>query len=357
MNVQTGSTDLTLPGAAPVSAPSTNYSVVRVKRNLFTNSSIGAIVTSNQSSGSDFSRLVGVDGNLWFSPSLKGEAVLAHTFNPAGVDSGSLAIGRLMYSQQNVVADVRHYAVAPAFVPEMGFVLQNDLRRSSAEASYTQWTNRTGVRNIIYTGSFVYESLYDHDFFGRRGTAGATMTLESNDRIGYTYGPARERIYEPFSVGPIRIQPGDYTNRSHDLTFETNASRPFSGVAKYSVIDYWNGDRSQVLLSTNVHPTPNLSVDLIYTYNTVQHPEGAFDTTTVSNRVLYAFTTDVFVKSYLQWNDLDERFSSNVLVGWEYRPGSEIYLVYNEIRDRFESPRLASRGRILLVKWAHRFRF
>jgi hypothetical protein len=89
----------------------------------------------------------------------------------------------------------------------------------------------------------------------------------------------------------------------------------------------------------------------------VQHPKGAFDTTTVSNRVLYAFTTDVFVKSYLQWNDPDERFSSNVLVGWEYRPGSELYLVYNEIRDRFESPRLASRGRILLVKWAHRFRF
>ena len=49
MNVQTESADLPLPAGSTVRAPSTNYSVIRVKRNLFTNSSIGAIVTSNQS--------------------------------------------------------------------------------------------------------------------------------------------------------------------------------------------------------------------------------------------------------------------------------------------------------------------
>ncbi|MBA2354966.1 MAG: hypothetical protein H0V80_09900 [Acidobacteria bacterium] len=49
--------------------------------------------------------------------------------------------------------------------------------------------------------------------------------------------------------------------------------------------------------------------------------------------------------------------SVNVLVGWEYRPGSEIYLVYDEIRDRFASPTLAPRNRILLAKWTYKFRF
>ena len=41
---------------------------------------------------------------------------------------------------------------------------------------------------------------------------GQTLTLESNDKVGYSYAPARERITVPFSVGPITIQPGDYTN-------------------------------------------------------------------------------------------------------------------------------------------------
>ena len=73
--------------------------------------------------------------------------------------------------------------------------------------------------------------------------------------------------------------------------------------------------------------------------------------------MLYAFTTDLFVKSYIQWNDLDQRLSANVLVGWEYRPGSEIYLVYDEVRDRFASPHLAPRNRLLLAKWTYKFRF
>ena len=145
-----------------------------------------------------FNRLAGLDGNFWFSPSLKGEVLLAHTFSPAGVKSDSLGIGRLMFSKRDIVADVRYYAVGPDFVPEMGFVTQNDLRRSSVDAGYTQWINRKRVRNVIYSGSLVYDAFYDHAFLGRRGTAGAELTLESNDRIGYSYGPARERISVPF---------------------------------------------------------------------------------------------------------------------------------------------------------------
>ena len=357
MNVQTDQADVSRPGGAAASEPRTNYSVLRVKRNLFTNSSIGAILTNKQSSENDFRRLGGIDGNFWFSPSLKGEMLLARTLNPAGVSDDSLGIGRLMFSKQNTVADVRYYAVGPDFAPAMGFVAQNDLRRSSAEAGYTQWINRNGVRNVIYSGSLIYDAFYDHGFLGRRGAAGADVTLASNDKIGYSYGPARERISVPFAVGPITIQPGDYSNRSHEVSVESNASRPVSGIVNYSLIDYWGGQRRQLLVSTTAHPSANLAVDVIYTHNTVDHPRGAFDTTTLSNRVLYAFTTDLFVKSYIQWNDLDQKLSANLLVGWEYRPGSEIYLVYDEIRDRFASPHLASRNRLLLAKLTYKFRF
>ena len=63
------------------------------------------------------------------------------------------------------------------------------------------------------------------------------------------------------------------------------------------------------------------------------------------------------MKSYIQWNDLDEKVSANVLVGWEYRSGSEIYFVYDEISDRVDRPNLASRNRMLLAKWTYKFRF
>ncbi len=348
---------MTLPDGTSYYEPSTNYTVARVKRDILTNSSIGAILTNNQSSNSDFSRLLGFDGNFWFSPALKGEALFAKTFNPSGVEGDILGVGRLLFSQQDITANLGYYAIGPDFVPEMGFVRQNDLKGTSLIADYTQWINRKGIRNIQYFGSFIYETRYNQDFYGRRGTAGVKLTLESNDIATYTYGPARERIYDPFSVGPITIGPGDYENRSHNIKFQTNASRPLSFVVDYSDMNYWTGKRKQLLFSNNFHPTANLSVDFIYTYNTINHPQSDFNTTTLSNRILYAFTTDLFVKSYLQWNNLEDRFSANFLMGWEYRPGSDLYIVYNEIQDRFDSPQLAPRDRILLVKWTYNLRF
>lgn len=357
MNVQTERADVTVPGGAVTTAPSANDSVVRIKRDLFSNSSVGAIVTSRQSSATEFNRLAGVDANLWFSPALKGEVLLARTFTPSGRKDDALGLGRLLFSRQNIVADARYYAVGRDFAPEMGFVTQNDLRRSSIDVGYTQWINRPLVRNVVYTGALAHETFHDHGFLGRRGKVGAEVLLESNDRVAYAYTPARERIVAPFAVGPITILPGDYTNRTHQVTVSSNASRRVSGIADYSRIDYWSGERRQVLVSTNVHPTANLSIDLIYTHNTVDHPRGAFDTTTLSNRVLYAFTTNVFVKSFVQWNDFEDRVSANLLLGWEYRPGSEFFLVYDEIRDRFQSPQQAPRNRLLLAKWTYKFRF
>jgi len=356
MNVQTEESGLSTGEGAEVVEPSTNYTVLRVKRNLLANSSFGAILTNKQT-GDGYSRLAGMDGNFWFSPSLKGEMLLAGTFNRTTYGNDFMGIGRLIYAGHNVNGDLRYYAIGEDYAPEMGFVLENDLKRAALQGGYTHWITAHGIRNLQYTGTLVYDTLFNGEFLGRRSGAAVKATMESNDIFGYTYSLADERIYDPFTVGPVTFTPGDYANRSHNLTFESNASRPLSCKIDWGVMDYWNGDRRQLLLSNNFHPTPNLSVDLIYSYNTVDHPLGDFSTNTVSNRILYAFTTDLFVKSFVQWNDLEDRFSANLLLGWEYRPGSDIYIVYNEIRDQFESPNLAPRDRLLLLKWTYNFRF
>ncbi len=239
----------------------------------------------------------------------------------------------------------------------MGFVTQNDLRRSSVAAGYTQWINRKRVRNVIYSGSMVYDAFYDHAFLGRRGTVGAELTLESNDRIGYSYGPARERISASFSIGPITIQPGDYTNRSHEFTFESNASRPISGIVNYSLIDYWSGERRQLLFSTNVHPTANLSVDFIYTHNTVDHPHGRLrhdDAQQPSPVCIH----DRSVREVVHPVERPRREGVGERLGGLGVSARQRNL-FRVRRDQgsLRSAHLASRNRILLAKWTYKFRF
>jgi hypothetical protein len=72
-----------------------------------------AIVTNRQTTSASYSRLAGVDGNVWFSPALKGELLAARTFNPDGARTDDVGIGRLLFSARNIVADIRYSAVGP----------------------------------------------------------------------------------------------------------------------------------------------------------------------------------------------------------------------------------------------------
>ena len=49
----------------------------------------------------------------------------------------------------------------------------------------------------------------------------------------------------------------------------------------------------------------------------------------------------MFVSALLQYSSSDRAFSSNLRFRWEYRPGSELFVVYTDERDTTE-PRLAT---------------
>lgn len=357
LSVQTESEQLTLDGGRLETEPSTNYTVLRFKRDLFTNSSIGTILTSKQQKNGTFQRLVGLDGNFWFTSSLKGEVLLAGTVNRERRRDDIAATGRLLYSKSNITAELTHFSLGPDFNPDVGFVQENNLRHTLGTTTYTQWLNRRGVRAIIWNASAGYDTLYGGGFYGRVGTLGVDLDLQSGDLFHYVYRQEDRRIYEPLSIGPARIEADDYQNPSHLFQLETNPSRPLSMIGSYRRMDYWTGERRESSVAGSFRPIAPLAVDLIYSHNKINHPSARFNARTLSNRILYAFSTNFFVKSFIQWNDLDNRFSTNFLVSYQYRPGSDLYIVYNEIQNRFDDRGFEPADRVLMVKLTFNLRF
>ena len=41
----------------------------------------------------------------------------------------------------------------------------------------------------------------------------------------------------------------------------------------------------------------------------------------------------MFVSALIQYNSANNALSSNIRLRWEYQPGSELFVVYNEQRD------------------------
>jgi hypothetical protein len=65
----------------------------------------------------------------------------------------------------------------------------------------------------------------------------------------------------------------------------------------------------------------------------------------------------MFVSALLQYNTGTSTVSFNIRLRWEYRPGSELFVVYNDQRDTLSSGYHELQTRAFIVKVNRLFRF
>ena len=79
--------------------------------------------------------------------------------------------------------------------------------------------------------------------------------------------------------------------------------------------------------------------------------------TLLGSRTTYTITPLMFVSALVQYNSSTNTVSANVRLRWEYQPGSELFVVYNDERDTRLSgfPGLMTRSFIVKVNRLFRF--
>ncbi len=59
-------------------------------------------------------------------------------------------------------------------------------------------------------------------------------------------------------------------------------------------------------------------------------PAGDFVTNVVRQRVAAAFSPDLSLSGLLQYNDVDEELGLNLRFNWIYKPGADLFVVFNQ---------------------------
>ena len=62
-------------------------------------------------------------------------------------------------------------------------------------------------------------------------------------------------------------------------------------------------------------------------------PAGRFTSDLVGARLTYAFTPRAFLNGFFQYNSSTRQVSSNIRLNIIHRPLSDIFVVYNDVRD------------------------
>jgi len=98
-------------------------------------------------------------------------------------------------------------------------------------------------------------------------------------------------------------------------------------------------------------------VEPAFSVDRVKLPYGDFTARLLSSRATYTITPLMFVSGLVQYNSSNHSLGANVRLRWEYRPGSELFVVYNEGRDTTLRGLPELQNRAVVVKVNRLFRY
>ena len=342
-------------------SPANNVGVARVRRDLPNRSSIGALFVNRQATGNgaddtDYNRTFGADGRWGFGQNgiVSGFAARTETPGRQGEDHAyDMAVD---YNAQAWLVRAGYMAMGDNFNPEVGFVRRTGFRKVDGGIFYTVRPDDllhiqelrphvTFNRFWNYDDGFIESSLLHMDNFWEFNDSSVLITA---------WNVRKEGVVEPFSISGVLVNPGAYDWNELSLSYNSDSSAPFTVGFRFQGSGFFGGTLRSYGPSFGFRQGEALSVDLNWSRNDIDLPEGQVITNLASARVAYNFSPRLFAQSLLQYNDSADLWSVNFRFGWLQDANTGLFLVYNEIDGLGDIPH-TSAGRSLILKYSYLF--
>lgn len=344
-------------------APSNRFGVARVNKELPNRSSIGAIFVSREARG-EFSdlfgnnRTYGADARWGIGEYGLISGYVASTSTPAlqGDDNSWSLSAHYDSERWSVGAD--YVEVGKNFNPEVGFLNRGGGYRNPAAnimRRYRPDNSRIGLLEIRPHAS--YRGYWNLDGFQQNGFLHIDNHLVWKN--GYEFHTAvnftTEGLLLPYEISEgIFVPPGTYRNSEMHLYGQTNEGAWISFSASLTSGGFYNGDRVAFTPSMRMRLGEHFTTQLSWVQNNVDLPQGDFKTRVGRLRLSYSFTPQIALEALLQYNNVDDLFSTNLRFSWLRKANTGLFVVFNNIKgyDRFtgEQP-----NRSLIVKYTYMF--
>jgi hypothetical protein len=363
LNIQTGD--------EPRSAtPSTNFTVVRLKRDVLRRSSVGLLMTNRSVSatGGRPAGAYGLDGSFNFFENLQINTYWARTDTAAG-SGAPPAPGRsadntsyraqLDYQGDRYAVQLEHLAIGDDFNPEMGYVRRDDIVRDLAQFRFSPRPRRQSpIRKYVYQGSFDYIADGGGRLESRDRDAEFALEFQNADRLSVKYTNTFEYLPESSYIGQALLPIGAYRFDTVRLQYNMGQQRTLSANVSAEFGTFYNGRKVTLNAQRGrISVSNQLSFEPVYSINRVTLVEGDFTQHLAGTRITFTTTPLMFLSALVQYNSTINAVSTNARFRWEYQPGSELFVVYNEERNTLMRSFPGLSNRALIVKLNRLFRF
>ena len=345
-----------LPPTDPHAGDRATFTIARVSRDIFNQSTIGATYTDREFGGG-YNRVGGVDTNLKLNQNwrLQGQAVTSSTVDVvAGTHSAGpgykvdLERAGRQFNVQSMYIDY-----SPGFETQTGFVNRVDIREQTLNTSY--YFRPEGKFLISYGPTLQQFNIWDHS-----GTA-----LDYFFFPGFRFDMARSTYinFHPFAYDDVRLRPSDYSTLSRVTAYP----QPFWGIeggtSWLKQIDFTGffvsgggvnydpalgqapsiGHEDQGNFTLTFHAAGRLRIDNAYLLEHIRERDPRL--TAVTNHIFrskwnYQFTRELSARVILQYDAVlsnpdisslspTKNFNADFLITYLIHPGTAIYVGYN----------------------------
>jgi Domain of unknown function (DUF5916) len=316
MNIQTGTEDVS-------KTPATNFTVVRLKRDILRRSTVGAMVTNRSVSSTvpGASNLAyGADASFSFfqNVNLGGYYARSDTANFT-VDNDSY-LARAAYDGDRYGAQAQYMKVGDNFSPDVGLVRRDNMRRSFGLLRFSPRprVHFRGIRQFTYQASLEYIENSAGQLETRAQTGRFAIERQNSDVFSVEGGPNYERLFRPFPVAPgVTIAPGAYSFTDVTIAYQMGLQRRVSGTWSVQAGEFYDGTITAFgFTAARVSILRRWSVEPSVQINDVSVSAGDFTTTVLRARSDYAFSARMFASGLVQYGSNDKLLGTNLRFRW-----------------------------------------
>ena len=367
--------------------PTVTYSVLRVSRDILSRSNWGLIGVHKEPHGPDepadpnditagfhSNTTYGADMNFSVLKNFKfGGSLLQSRTPDAPFAEGS---GHLYAQWSNLAwrVELQHRDIARSFNPEVGFVPRVGIEETGGYLSWSWRSTTAPIRRIEPHTRITYTADQDHHLATRRQHWAVSADMRDSSHAEVGYNPVFDKLDEPFILEEdsqgrpkVGVPIGSYDMTQWLAIWESDRGRPVAAEVFLEGGDFFDGRFLSSSLGLVARFSKHLRAAVELGRNDIDLPERAagelgpgapargaeeFLTHLISTRLSYTATTRIFFDALVQYNTEVDDLTSNLRFNWKYRPGSDLYVVFNERRDLEDDP-VAGTDRSFTVKWTY----
>jgi hypothetical protein len=332
------------------SAPETNLFAGRTTYDVNEHLRLGALATRGDPDGVEDNALAGLDA-IWQTSSFRGDKNLSFAAWAARSD-GDLAPGQrggwgFKADYPNDLWDVflTYREFGDALEPAIGFLPRPGTRQVEGGGAFQPRPGDDGpfswVRQLFFELFLTRVDRLDGtteswEVF----TAPWNAVTRSGEHLEANWVPQFERLDEPFEVAAgVVIPPGEYQFTRWRVEGQSSSSRPWRVGSTVWFGDFFSGRLTE--WESFVYWTfgpGRLRLELDAQNNFGDLPQGDFIQRLLQLKTVYAFSPDLIVSAFAQYDSESRDLGLNSRLRWTIRPGRDLFLVWNRNWQRTLDP-------------------